>query len=76
MGFEAFLISGGILAGAFVSARTFMMYRRFRSKSSEQIRSLEEKIGELHKGLLEAKLEKSNAVRAAEQVPMIVQKLT
>jgi diguanylate cyclase (GGDEF)-like protein len=76
MGFEALLISGGILAGAFVSARTFMTYRRFRSKSSEQIRSLEEKIGELHKGLLEAKLEKSNAVRAAEQVPMIVQKLT
>jgi len=76
MGFITLLIAGGLLAVAFASARLLMMYRRFRSKSAEQIRSLEEKIGELHKGLLEAKLEKSNAVRAAEQVPMIVQKLT
>jgi len=76
MGFGTLLIAGGILAAAFASARLFMMYRRLQLKSSEQIRSLEEKIGELHKGLLEAKLEKSHAMRAAEQVPMIVQKLT
>jgi diguanylate cyclase (GGDEF)-like protein len=76
MGFGTLLIAGGILAAVSVSARLFMMYRSLQKKSSEQVRTLEETIGELHKGLLEAKLEKSRALRAAEQVPMIVQKLT
>jgi diguanylate cyclase (GGDEF)-like protein len=76
MGFGTLLIAGGILAAVFVSARLFMMYRSLQKRSSEQVRTLEETIGELHKGLLEAKLEKSRALRAAEQVPMIVQKLT
>ncbi len=73
---KTLLFAGGFLAVASAYAFLLTTYRRLRVKSSGQIRSLEGKIGELHKGLLEAKLEKSQAVRAAEQVPMVVQKLT
>jgi diguanylate cyclase (GGDEF)-like protein len=58
------------------SAYLFVSYRQLRAKSSGRILSLEETIGELHKGLLEAKLEKSMALRTAEQIPMIIQKMT
>jgi diguanylate cyclase (GGDEF)-like protein len=76
VGFGMLLVTIGFLASAIASAGLFLMYRRHQTKSSERIRSLEDQIGELHKGLLEAKLEKSQAMRTAEQVPIIVQKLT
>ncbi len=54
----------------------FFIDHRFRSKSSDRIRCLEKTQGELNTALMEAKLERSQAVRTAEQIPVIVQKLT
>lgn len=77
MGFGTLAVVAVILAaGAVASAYFLKLHRQLQKKSSERIRSLEDQIGELHKGLLEAKLEKSQAMRTAEQVPIIVQKLT
>ena len=75
MGVQNLLLDGLIFAIAGALACLYME-RRSRSASSVRIQFLESKLRELNKGLLEEKLEKSQAVRTAELIPVIVQKLT
>lgn len=75
MGVQNLLLAGLIFAIAGALACLFME-RRSRSTSSARIRLLVSKLGELNVGLLKANLEKSQAVLTAEQLPVIVQKLT
>jgi len=75
MAVQNLLLAGLIFAIAGALACLFME-RRSRFASSARIRFLESKLGELNAGLLEANLEKSQAVLTAKQVPVIVQNLT
>lgn len=61
-------ISGALFCLA-VSSRSL-------SATSNRIQLMEGKLGELTARLLEAKLEKSQAIRVAEQIPVIVKKMT
>ncbi|HEU5359990.1 MAG TPA: GGDEF domain-containing protein [Candidatus Deferrimicrobiaceae bacterium] len=75
MGVQNLLLAGLIFAIAGASA-CLLMARRSRFESSAKIQDLETRIGELNAMMLELKLEKSQAVQTAEQIPVVVQKMT